>query len=488
MKRILLVGPMTSDSAGERNWAAPPLGVHRIAAYLRTKGHTVRVYDCNLERDFGEALNHQWDIIGFSPLQATLHDDILAMWDAKKWCPDALLVVGGIEANLNYAEIFDNSPVKVVVLGEGEVSIELMAAGIPPEDIKGTIVKHDASIHNDDKYWEWWNAIVFSRLGYQQYWREMRAKHPEDYDKEGGDTVRLVTSSHCNRGCTFCSVTQWHKFACGEITTPLTLTAHRVRALCMKVKRELPTCKSIYFVEDDFIQDRQRAMDFFRMIRENGPKFRFQVQTHTSRLLKDGWVDTELLDCMRAGGVEHITMGVENTCPHCLKSFNKVQRLDRVGHIIRECVERGIRPYILIILFPAVATWKCLHDNYENLMGYVKMGATISCEPSLMAYRGAPLYNSNHEMKYKVFDIDGKHKLRQPIAILPDDPDVREIQRAFNAMWPDFLESKKVKHGFKGATGILMLELLGQLLYKPRNEWPGKGDSWIWNGQIFKEM
>jgi len=317
----------------------------------------------------------------------------------------------------------------------------------------------------------------------------MRKKHQGDYDKEGGDTVRLVTSSHCNRGCTFCSVTQWHKFACGSVTKPLMLSAYRVHALCKRIKAQLPTTKSIYFVEDDFIQDRSRAMTFFRLIINHGPRFRFQVQTHTSHLLlPEGGVDLELFKAMSEAGVEHITMGVENACPHCLKSFNKVQRLSEVPKIIKTCLEYKIRPYILIILFPAVATLPCLETNVQKISQWIEMGATVSCEPNLMAYRGAPLYNSPHEMRYKVFQIDGKRRLRQPVAILPDDPTVRKVQALFNEMWPDYLATQKVKHGFKGATGAYMIKLLKMIIDMAEECWEPpsplkKEGKWIWNGQ-----
>jgi radical SAM superfamily enzyme YgiQ (UPF0313 family) len=487
LKRVLLVGPMSTESAGERNWAAPPLGVHRIAAYLGEHGHFAEVYDCNLRNDFEKILKEDWDVIGFSPLQATLHNDIKAMWTAQRLCPQARLVVGGIEATLNYQDIFDNSPVKIVVLGEGEDQMLHLVNGIPPGDINGVIVKYDALPLSDDQYWEYWNNVNFAKLGYQQYWAEMRAKHPEDYDKEGGDTVRLVTSSHCNRGCTFCSVTQWHKFACGEITKPTMLNALRIVALLRKIKMQLPTTKSIYFVEDDFLQDRQRAMDFFNTIRGGYPGFRLQIQTHTSHLLAfpTDIPDIDLFRAMWRAGVKHITMGVENACPHCLKSFNKPQKLEVVPEIIKTCKQFEIRPYILIILFPAVATMDCLRKNVETLSEWINMGATISIEPNLMAYRGAPLYNSPHEMKYKVFDIDGKHRLRQPVAILPDNPDVRRVQATFNSLWPDFLELHSVRHGFKGATGKLMLELLKQIIERPPGE--RAGNSWIWNGEGMDE-
>lgn len=465
MSKILLVGPITNIKAGESNWAAPPLGIHRIAAYLNANGHYAEVYDCNIQGDLEHQFRRNWDVIGFSTLQATLHNDIKAMWKAKELCPRALLVAGGIESTLNFQDVFDLSPVQLVILAEGEKQLLGLANGMKPEDLDGVIIKHNARPITDEEFCDFWNNVDFSQLGFEKYWEQMRAKHPEDYDAEGGDTVRLVTSSHCLRGCSFCSVTQWHKFACGCTVKSAMLSAIEVWKIVKKVKSQLPTTKSIYFVDDDFIQDRQRVMDFFGLIHVSGPAMRFQVQTHTSHILtEDGKVDMELLEYMMMNGVEHITLGVENACYHCLKSFNKPQRLDMVPLIIKTCKYLRIRPYILIILFPATSTLECLTTNYRTLTEWINMGATISIEPNLRAYRGAPLYNSPHEMLYETFDIDNHQRLRYPIRILPDDLEAREIQRKFNARWSKFLDSKDPTHSFKGITGKFMVELLGVLL------------------------
>jgi len=465
MKRILLVGPITDFSAGEKNWAAPPLGVHRIAAYLIACGHYAEVWDCNIHKDLEGKIKQGWDIIGFSSLQATIHNDIKAMWMAHELCPKALLVVGGLEATLNPMDFIDNAPINIVILAEGEEPLLYLANDMPYSSIDGIIIKKDARPVTDQKLWEYWNCIDFTRLGYQEYWKEMRAKHPTDYDAEGGDTVRVVTSTHCNRGCTFCSVTQWHKFACGRITPTAMLTAQQLYELTVRIKQQLPTTRSIYFVEDDFIQDRTRIVNYFNMIIKHGPHLRFQVQTHTSHVLGKGFEpDMELLKLLKDAGVEHITMGVENTCDHCLKSFNKPQKIDKVPAIIDACKSLGIRPYILIILFPASSTLSCLWKNYNTLSSWIQQGATISIEMHLMSYRGAPLYTSAHDMIYTSIDVGHRNRIRYPTRILPDDLEAREIQRKFNEEWPKYLEAQEVAHTFKGATGKLMVALLGELL------------------------
>ena len=464
-RRVLLIGPITSYNNKERNWSSPPLGVHRLAAYLRSKGHIVEVWDSNIHDNLDRKLSDGWDIIGFSTMQNTLHNDIKAMWRAEELCPNALLLAGGVEATLNYQDIFDNSPVTAVVLAEGEEQLLALANGVPVDVIPGMIVKKYASSITDDKLWDYWNAVDFDTMNYQAYWNQMKAKHPKDYDERGGDTVRLITSSHCNRNCTFCSCTQWHKFACGNVVKPAFLSAERMWKLVSKVKMQLPSVKSIYFCEDDVLQDRQRMWDFFTTIKEKGPYLKFLLQCHTSHLFNsDGNVDIELLDHMTSGGVVHMSLGVESCCSHCLESFHKPQKLDKLPDLINECVSRGITPHILIIMFPASTTRKCLQLNYDTLTAWLNLGATVSVEPNLISYRGAPLYTSLHEQEYRVREIDATHRLRYPYRILPDDLEARAIQEKFNARQQAFIDGKNIEHAFKGETGKYLVELLGEVL------------------------
>jgi hypothetical protein len=55
-------------------------------------------------------------------------------------------------------------------------------------------------------------------------------------------------------------------------------------------------------------------------------------------------------------------------------------------------------------------------------------------------------------------------------------------------MWPDYLATQRVKHGFKGATGKWMISLLKILVDMAEECWeppspPEKEKKWIWNGQ-----
>jgi hypothetical protein len=212
----------------------------------------------------------------------------------------------------------------------------------------------------------------------------------------------------------------------------------------------------LYLCDDDSCQDRERIEKFCEWSHDSG--LRILIQTHLSR------VDDALIETLAYGNVKHLTLGIENASDHVLKSFYKPQDLSKVPHVIEKCLEHGITPYLLIILFAPEATMEDLHINIKTLTEWMDLGAQVSIEPFCMPYRGAPLFESLHEFEYDVVEIDKHTSLKRALRILPDDPQVREVMQSFKAEWPDYKQNHAEKHQFKGQTGKLMIQLLKDII------------------------
>jgi radical SAM superfamily enzyme YgiQ (UPF0313 family) len=456
--RVLLIGP-SKRTSGVANWGAPPLGVHRLAAWLRSRveGVDVEVCDPCLTGPPSGALFEGRDLIGFSPLNETLPSDLALMHRAHNLNPTAILVAGGVEATLNYQTILDKSPVEWIVLGDGERPLEAIVRG--ESDIPGTVRRiHNQSL-NGSHPWDYYCAMDFGAMNYPTYWEQTAGLYKKP-PWEDIRTVRLVTSTHCNRGCAFCSVTQWHKASVGRVVPPAILSADQLLSLCARVKREVPETRTVYFCEDDFCQSRQRVEEFCLHSHELG--LSYLVQTHSSR------VDGALVETLAAGGVRHLTLGIENASEHVLESFHKRQDLGRVPDIIHWCNDAGIVPYLLIILFAPASTVADLWENVTTLSEWMEMGARISIEPYTMPYRGAPLYDSLHEFGWNRMAVDGtKEVVKHPTVILPDDPQARAVMFEFERRWGGYKADHAAAHSYKGTTGALMLALLREILESP---------------------
>jgi len=369
--------------------------------------------------------------------------------------PDAKIIAGGIEASLNYQTILDNSPVDAVALAEGEDAMLEVCKGTPLGLIKGLVVKNYAEPITNERLWKYWDRFDFTKTGQEEYWKFTRSVHEGDWPP----VVRLVTSSHCNRRCTFCSTRLWHQQACGEKVPVAYLSPTQVGTLLKRIKQQLPKTKRIYFCEDQLLVTKQRAFDLIPVFKKFD--FEYLIQTGT-------WMLTEeIVRELALARVVHITCGVENASAYVRKSMNKPQNEKRIEDIIGWCHKYGVRCYYLIILFPAKTRLEDLRINYETLTRWMEQGVTISVEPYEMLYRGSLDYDSPYDFEYKTFSLDG-FNLREPTIVLPEDLEARKVMFEFRKRWPEYREQKAKEesqnHFFKGATGKWMVSLLGELL------------------------
>ncbi len=459
---VLLISPITKVHSGVHSFGIPALGIHRIASYLRYYGYTVDVYDCNLTRKpFVEIYkDRHFGIIGISILNITLIDSLTFIKKLRILYPEVMIIAGGIEATLNYQTIIDNSPVDAVCLGEGEEPMLEICRGNPLGLIDGLVVKNYAKPITNESLWQYWDKIDFRNMGYQEYWEFNRKL----YDKDEGNwltwpLVRLVSSSHCRRSCSFCSVRLWHEQSCGQNAPVAYLSPSQIAMLLTQVREQLPETKIIYFVDDDLLVTRKRAYELVPILAEF--PFNYLIQTHTSKLTED------IVKKFSEVGVMQITCGVENCSEHVRKSLNKPQDEQKIEDIILWCDKYGIRCYYLIILFTGQTRMEDLWINHRTLTRWITQGAIVSIEPFEMLYRGSLDYDSDYDREFSVDQVNGRN-LRQPTIILPKDPQVRRLMMEFRERWPEFKEWKAEEEGerhfYKGATGKWMVALLGELL------------------------
>jgi radical SAM superfamily enzyme YgiQ (UPF0313 family) len=368
--------------------------------------------------------------------------------------PEAVLICGGVEATLNYQTILEKTPIEWIVTGYGEEALTDIIDGIKTS-IPGTIRRVYSESLEEYTLGHYFSHLDFSKLNYETYWKQTAALY-KNPNYEDINTVRLVTSSHCNRGCAFCSVTQWQKAAVGRLSKPAMLDADELKLVVSKVIKQVPDVRTVFFCEDDFCQDRKRVEEFCEWSKDTSIKY--LVQTHLSH------VDYDMIQTLKKGRVRHLTLGIENASMNVLKSFHKIQNLELVPDVIKWCIDAGINPYLLIILFAPASTIEDLKTNVKVLREWSNMGASISIEPVTMAYRGSPFWESLHDFEYDVIKVSPGINLKRALRILPDDPDARKVQLEFCERWPEYLKSKELSHAFKGKTSKHMTDLLEEIL------------------------
>lgn len=455
MVNVLLIAPLTKEHTGIYNYGSPAPGVHRIAGWLRKHGVNTDVYDCNID-DFDKYRHKSYDIIGFSVLHDTLIFTIEFSYKLKECWPKALLIAGGIEATLNYQDIFDNSPITICVLVEGEQPLLDLCMNKPLHEIKGIVFKNNAEPISDDKLEEYYLEYPFKEAGHEKYWEytKLLVNNPELIY-----TVRIITSSHCNKRCSFCSVSWIREFAYGKIVKPATMSMNKIDELLAKIEKELPQTKTIYFGEDEFITSEQRIDDFVEISKNHN--FKYLIQTTTTRLTKS------IIEKLAKAGVKHITCGVESCSDRLRKEINKSQKSEHIEEIIDWCNEYNIKCYYLVILFLPQTTIGELWNDVTILNNWRERGVDISTIPYVIPYRGCPYYNDIYDFEYIRHKLPNGRYLKQPIRILPYDKKVRTIMYRWDEVYADKLKESKQNFKFKLIISKIMIDALKDVLMDP---------------------
>jgi radical SAM superfamily enzyme YgiQ (UPF0313 family) len=460
MKKILLIAPLSAQYSGIRNYGVPSIGVHRLASFLGSREQEVTLYDCNIHGVIEPYLQNKYDIIGISILNDTLALSLEMFIRLKELYPSALLVAGGAEAILNYQEIFDNTECNVVVLGEGEIPMLHLCYDMPIHEIPGIIYRKSGLPITDEFLWHFYQDLDFIKMGWREYWQ----RNNDDNDPNNKDkVVRLVTSTHCNRGCSFCSLTRLHEFSCGKRVKPAYLSGEQIKILIDRILTQLPETTHVYFVEDSILPTISRIDDFCTALEPFKDKLKFMVQTETDK------VNREIIEKLAGVGVMHISFGVENCSPRIRKFMKKPQNAKKIEDIITWCNEFNIRCYYLIILFFPESTMNDLKINFETLTRWQTEGkVTVSIEPFMMPYKGADIYYQDFEFAYNITKLSNGKVLKHPYIIYPKDAAVKNLMLEFQKQLPEaidkFNDAEGHQHRSKDHTGKVIIKLLGDLL------------------------
>jgi len=471
MKRVLIAAPFTKGDLFNQRFVTPPLGVWRIASYLRYHDIECDVYDCNDPDSVSfEIVLEQvkYDIIAFSVLTATLEYDLAAIHKAKKLQPDAMIVAGGSGAALEYQRVLDNAPVDVIVTAEGEYPMLELAKGNGIGSIDGIISRTYAKVLTSEDYWEISQCLDYEAMGAERYWKKTATLYDEpDYNEI--NTFRLFTSNYCPMGCKFCTLTLWRKYASGCNAPVVSLSPDEVVSQIMDVVDAYPDVRQIFFVDDDFFLLNSRTEPMLEAIveakkNETIPeRLRFICLTNINRI-------TEYrVKLMAAAGFRILSIGVESTSQDVLDSLNKKQTVEQIWENTQLILDAGIKPYYTLLLFTPYCT---LDDLVTQIIDYRKMsemGAGLSLEPYLIPLPGTPLHEARVPESTREVAIDGTGKtITKGFAWLPTLPVPREIFDEYERIYPRYKKLRNdkdgVKHKEKNYAAHIMLDCLELVL------------------------
>src|SRR6185437_15861593 len=456
--RILLVGPY-DPFCGEYTFLAPPLGIWRLVGVLSAAGVHADVFDPNCCSEPPQAAlesllrREPWDVIGISTTGMTLRFDLQLAHAARRACPQALLLAGGMEATFRPAQMFELAPFDGVVLGEGERPLLQLAErlragqglggipGIAERRADGTLLRitqpaltaaelRDAIFH-----------VPYERMPYRRYWERLERSYnvgglPSKAAREASlaeiRSVRLITLNYCPMACSFCSATNFLHEAQGGVAAVARLSAQDCLTMVERIVAAHPDVRTIFFQDDIFVFTNDRRVlplcEAIVAAKAAGRLPRGLQFISTNRI---DAMNVERLTAMRRAGFRVLGFGIENFSAPVLQEFNKGHIHRFIAPMLRAALDAGITPFLDLILTSPHCRMADLAETLREAYHWLIAGCEIGMYPYVVPFSGAALERDpvlKQHTTYTRQRIAGSNiEWQQATKILPLDPQVCEV-------------------------------------------------------------
>ncbi len=293
----------------------PPLGIAYVAAALERKGHQVKIIDADTEgldlEKLGKlALGYQPQVIGISTLTPTFKKARQTARCLKKLLPQVPIIFGGPHL-ASFPKISLEFPeIDYGVIDEGEITIcELLDAleqNKSVDQVKGVVYRKEGKIIQtkpreliqdlDSIEFPAWHLLPMDK-----YWQTISREKK---------FATMISSRGCPFNCLFCDPEgrlgkKFRGRSSDNIVKEIELLYNNYGI------------KEIVFYDDTFTFDRQRIVDFSKLMIEKKLPVIWECRTRVDR------VDEELLKIMKKAGCYRIRYGVESGNEKILQVLRK---------------------------------------------------------------------------------------------------------------------------------------------------------------------
>ena len=348
---ILLVHPLGysakragSDISRVAN-IMPPLGLASISAYLTAKGFRNDIIDCYAHPDSDELIlsylrRENPSFIGFSCTTSSFFDGERLARLAKSVSPAIRVVFGGVHVSALREEVLAAYPfIDYVVVGEGEETLrELLAT--PEENragVEGVVLRDgDGKVIFTGRRKQ---LLDLDSLPFPDY-RKL-AGYPESYtlpifNYPKAPNGSCISSRGCPYACSYCDRSVFGR----------TFRYNSAEYLYRHVLylKDTYALRHLNFYDDQFTFNRQRVVDFCRMVVEKPLGMTFNCAARAEHL------DFELLQLMKAAGCWMISLGIETGDEVLLSAHRQNVDLQMMREKIGLIKKAGIRVKGLLMM------------------------------------------------------------------------------------------------------------------------------------------
>jgi radical SAM superfamily enzyme YgiQ (UPF0313 family) len=382
----------------------------------------------------------------------TLRFDLALAHLARRLCPDALLVAGGMEATFAPEQVLRLGPFDMVVLGEGERPLlELLrrqAAGESHTGIPGTaarradgrLERHPQPALTRDELRDAIFATPYERMPYRDYWARLEDAYrvdalPTKAEREARlaeiRSVRLITLNYCPMGCSFCSSTNFLNDAQGGTARIGRLDPEECLQMIERIVAAYPDVRTVIFQDDIFVfTSDHRLAPLCQGILAAKRSGRLPASLQFISTNRIDAMQVDRLALMRQAGFRVLGFGVESFAPRVLAEFNKAQIQPHIAPMLGAALGLGITPFLDMILTSPGARLSDLAVTIREGYRWTAAGCEAGMYPYVIPFSGAAMARDAALREHTVFEhrrVEGTAvSWKQPVKILPADPATRD--------------------------------------------------------------
>jgi radical SAM superfamily enzyme YgiQ (UPF0313 family) len=392
--RVLLINPFGSTwvegmpNKTETAIRMAPMGILSIAAYLEQKGIDVELYDCRgpaTRVGTADALarvsGFNPDMVGFTAVTSSFLNASQLAEAIKQEAPHIKTVVGGVHVSALRGKILERFPaIDYVVTGEGEKSMEELAAGADLKTIQGLVYRNGAGIQDNDLRTDLCDLDSLPFPAYHKLEGFPKQFEAALFNYPKTPTATIISSRGCPYQCSYCDRSVYRRSF--RFNSAEYLYEH------MAFLKKNLGIRHVFFYDDLFTFDRDRIEEFCGLLRRKPLEMTFNCAVRV------GHIDDALLRMLKASGCWMVSLGIESGAPEILARHKTSVDFNEMSATVNRIQKAGLRAKGLFMMGLPGETEETIKmtTDFINGLNLDDMNMT-----KFTPFPGSPIYRTIHE-------------------------------------------------------------------------------------------